>query len=164
MSLMITFWRVTDRNGYLGNWYPSIFKDENGTVYDSVEKYVMVQKARLFGDEHMEHKILRSDSRRLCRIYGKRISNFNEDVWNREKGVIVMRGLLMKFSQNEHLRELLLSTGDTILVQGSPVDRYWGVGLRFDDPRIQDISQWRGENLLGKYLMAIRYTLQPITT
>lgn len=69
-------------------------------------------------------------------------------------------GLLAKFSQNDYLKNLLLGTDDAILAECSPYDRIWGIGLAIDDPRVQDPSMWRGENLLGRMLMDVRHQLR----
>lgn len=50
----------------------------------------------------------------------------------------------------------LLDTAPTLLVEASPFDRVWGVGLGADNPRIDDPASWRGSNLLGKILTKLR--------
>jgi ribA/ribD-fused uncharacterized protein len=65
-------------------------------------------------------------------------------------------GNFHKFSQNEELKIFLMSTGDRILVEASPVDVIWGNGMAADDQNIYDPEKWRGLNLLGFALMEAR--------
>ena len=59
-------------------------------------------------------------------------------------------------SQNPELKEFLLNTGDSILVEASPVDAIWGIGLAADDPAAAEPHNWQGQNLLGFALMRVR--------
>jgi ribA/ribD-fused uncharacterized protein len=65
-----------------------------------------------------------------------------------------------KYSSNDHLKTVLLETGDKIIVEASPYDRIWGVGLGENDPKILDQSKWRGQNKLGQVLMKVREKLR----
>jgi len=87
---------------------------------------------------------------------GRAVNNFDSALWNQHKFGIVWSGNYLKFSQHEDLRRRLLSTGDKIIVEASPVDRVWGIGLAAQDERILDPTNWRGQNLLGKVLMSVR--------
>jgi ribA/ribD-fused uncharacterized protein len=82
--------------------------------------------------------------------------NYDEEVWSENKYAIVIKGNTAKFRQNQELCSILNSTGNALLVEASPTDVIWGVGLSMDDPRIKDRRQWKGENLLGKALMEVR--------
>ena len=94
----------------------------------------------------------------VCR--GRGVLSDGRAVHDGGEGDIVLRGTLAKFSQNAELREYLLGTGDAVLVEASPYDRIWGVGLAQDDPLIRDPGNWRGENLIGFVLMEARDTLR----
>lgn len=72
----------------------------------------------------------------------------------------MVAGNLAKFGQHTDLREYLLGTGDRVLVEASPLDRVWGIGLAADDERAVSPDQWRGLNLLGFALMQVRETLR----
>jgi ribA/ribD-fused uncharacterized protein len=63
---------------------------------------------------------------------------------------------MARFTQSAKCRELLLATGDKILVEASPYDKVWGVGLAASDTDILDETKWKGENLLGKVLTEVR--------
>ena len=74
----------------------------------------------------------------------------------------MLNGNWCKFSQNPGLREFLLSTGDSILVEASPYDSIWGIRLSADSPEAQDPMKWRGQNLLGFALMEVRDELRRV--
>src|SRR5436189_271702 len=80
--------------------------------------------------------------------------------WNPSAKDIVYQGNIAKFTQNHKVRKLLLATGDKRLVEASPMDRIWGIGLHADDPRSRDESQWEGTNWLGNVLERVRTTLR----
>lgn len=84
------------------------------------------------------------------------MKNFDKAVWDKRKENIVRNGNFEKFMQNSALRSFLLSTGDKVLVEASPTDRVWGIGLRKNNPDALDPKKWRGQNLLGFILMAVR--------
>lgn len=120
---------------------------------------MMAGKARLFGDEATAARIISAGSPKQVKEFGRQVSGFVENEWDSAKRRIVYEGNLAKFSQNADLRQFLLSTGDKVLVEASPVDRIWGIRLAADDDRASNPLQWRGENLLGFILMDVRDTL-----
>ena len=127
--------------------------------YTHAEQWMMAAKASLFGDSDMLARILASDDPRSQKRLGQQVRGFDEDTWKRERLDIVVRGNEAKFGQSQKLRRILLATGDKTLVEASPIDRIWGIGLRADDPRAQRPSEWRGLNLLGEALMRVRALL-----
>ena len=149
------FWRSQSP---FSQWHRSTF-EVAGIGYSSAEQYMMHQKAVLFGDPDAAARILSTDSPRKQKSLGRTVQGFDDQVWQRERWNIVLRGNLAKFGQNRGLRKKLMATGDTELVEASPVDCIWGVGLTADDPRILDRGQWRGLNLLGQILMEVRRQL-----
>ena len=160
----VFFWRHTQTAARmtpacLSQWSPSLFVVD-GTSYQTAEQYMMAEKARLFGDAATFKKIMAASGPRECKAHGRTVVGFDPAVWDGHKCDIVLRGTLAKFSQNAELREYLLGTGDAVLVEASPYDRIWGVGLAQDDPLIRDPRNWRGENLLGIVLMEARDTLR----
>ena len=144
-----------EENGYLSNWYMSDF-EVDGIRYSSMEQYMMYQKARYFNDEHMMEEILKTDNPKEIKALGRKVSNFNNVYWNGIRQVVVFKGLLSKFSQNEMLKEKLKSTGDSILAECSVNDKIWGIGFSMEDDERLDISKWKGQNLLGFSLMIVR--------
>jgi ribA/ribD-fused uncharacterized protein len=91
---------------------------------------------------------------------GRRVRGFVEKQWIDARYSFVVRGNLAKFTQNPPLGEFLVKTARTVLVEASPVDRIWGIGLAADDERAVNPEQWRGLNLLGFALMEVRQKLQ----
>ena len=128
--------------------------------YPTAEHYMMAEKARLFGDEATLAKILEAPHPGAAKKLGRQVRNFDEATWRQARYDIVVRGNIAKFSQNEPLRSFLLNTGQRVLVEASPVDRIWGIGLAADDPRAMHPEQWQGLNLLGFALMDARDALQ----
>ena len=139
----------------LSQWYPCQF-EADGVTYTSAEQYMMAEKARLFGDEEIRAEILNTSDPRKCKALGRKVRNFDKAVWNKEKEHIVRKGNTKKFLQNSALRSFLLSTGDKVLVEASPTDRVWGIGLGKNNPDALDPQKWRGQNLLGFALMNVR--------
>lgn len=142
------------------NWYIIPFKDDNGTEYNCVEQYMMAQKALLFNDTVNYNKIMLSKSPKAQKALGRKVKNFNEEVWSNKSYSIVLRGNYYKYSQNDSLSKVLLNTGDKTIAEASPYDKIWGIGLACNDKNALDISKWKGTNKLGKVLMDVRYLLR----
>ena len=121
----------------LSQWYPCQF-EVDGVTYTSAEQYMMAEKAKLFGDEEIRTEILSTSDPRTCKALGRKVKNFDKAVWNEKKEDIVRDGNFEKFMQNDALRNFLLSTGDKVLVEASPTDRVWGIGLGKNNPDALD--------------------------
>lgn len=158
MTKIICFHNPNEENGYLSNWYPSPFVAD-GKKFSSAEQYMMYCKAKCFHDEEIAEKIMGTDEVAIIKALGRKVRNYEEEVWSRIRGQEVYEGLLEKFSQNEDLKAKLLGTGDATLVECAVKDCIWGIGLSMDDPDRLEESKWRGKNLLGKTLMRVRETL-----
>lgn len=139
-------------------WYRCTF-EAGGHTFGCAEQYMMHGKALLFGDAEIAAEILAADHPRKHKALGRKVRGFDDAVWKREREGIVLAGNRAKFTQNAALREQLLATRGTTLVEASPYDRIWGIGLRATDPRAQDPKRWRGQNLLGRILTALREEL-----
>jgi ribA/ribD-fused uncharacterized protein len=136
-------------------WYRCRF-DVDGVTFNCAEQFMMHGKAKLFGDHAIAEKILAAGHPREHKALGRKVSNFEDDKWRAERLRIVKDGNRAKFTQNAELFALLLETRGTTLVEASPYDRIWGIGLRATDPRAQDPKQWKGQNLLGVVLTELR--------
>lgn len=123
---------------------------------------MMAEKARLFHDDVRLDQILRSKSPREQKALGRQVADFDEAVWNRVCRDIVYRGNLARFTQDERLAARLRATGDKTIVEASPKDFIWGIGLSADDPAAQDPSQWPGANWLGIALMQVRQAIRDL--
>lgn len=139
----------------LSQWWLDKF-EVDGITYSCMEQYMMASKARLFGDEEIIPEIMAAKAQKTIKDLGRKVKHFDSEVWDKYKYSIVYRGNIQKFSQNEKLKEYLLSTKDKILVEASPYDTIWGIGLSEDDEKAQIPPQWKGTNLLGFALMQVR--------
>lgn len=140
-------------------WFPFEF-EENGIVYRTAEHYMMAGKAKLFNDQEVLEQILQAETPNQAKSLGRKVKNFDPNIWDEHKYEIVKQGNLLKFSQNEKFKEFLLSTNDKILVEASPYDKIWGIGMLESNPKAEHPSQWNGENLLGFALMEVRDELR----
>lgn len=159
MADIICFHNPDEENGFLSNWYLSDF-DLYGIRYTSMEQYMMYQKAMAFSDMRAAELILATNNVAEIKALGRSVKNYNDTIWNGLRQVIVYKGLVAKFSASIEMCDNLIKTGDAILAECAVKDRIWGIGLSMTDPRRYDMSQWRGQNLLGFALMAARETLR----
>lgn len=113
-------------------------------------------KAKLFGDMTRLNLIMTATHPSQHKAHGRKVVGFNDEIWKQSRYKIVLEGNLAKFSQKPDLRKFLLSTCGSILVEASPYDRIWGIGLSAHDVLAKDIYAWKGENLLGFTLMEVR--------
>lgn len=132
-----------------------------GITYRTAEHYMMAEKARLFGDAGMREKILAAPSPAVAKKLGRLVTSFDDTVWLQHRWDIVLRANAAKFSQHEDLKTFLLQTGKRVLVEASPFDRIWGIGMAVDHSDAERPQHWKGLNLLGFVLMEVRRALQP---
>ncbi|MEQ9503453.1 MAG: NADAR family protein [Deltaproteobacteria bacterium] len=149
-------------DGPFSQWHASYF-EVDGVEYNCAEQFMMAEKARLFGDDDTLERIMEAESPRTQKRLGRVVDGFDVSVWEEEEddGMprcwnIVWRGNMAKFTQNDHLRDALFETAGTTLVEASPEDRIWGIGLAEDDPRALDRASWQGLNWLGEVLTDVR--------
>ena len=145
-------------HGCFSQWWPSKFITEN-VEFNCCEQYMMFKKAMLFGDVKSAAEILDEASPRNIKFLGRKVRNFDEYAWNKVKRDIVYKGNYYKFTQNEDLKSILLSTGNKVLVEASPTDKIWGIGLSMDDEGIEDQTNWKGTNYLGYELTRVKFKL-----
>lgn len=143
----------------LSQWWDCSFEID-GVIYRTAEQYMMSQKALLFGDTEINKEIMKAKHPKQIKALGREVSGFNEDIWNDNCCDIVIRGNYGKFSQNEDLKNFLLNTNERVLVEASPYDRIWGIGMAEDDPRCENPDRWNGTNYLGFCLMEVRDMLR----
>lgn len=158
MEKIICFHNPDEINGYLSNWYLSDFF-VNGILYSSMEQYMMYQKAKLFQDNDIASKILQTSDAGKIKALGRSVKNYDDTIWNGTRQIIVYEGLLEKFRQNEQLRKKLIETGNAILAECAIQDKIWGIGLSMKNEKRFDMTQWKGQNLLGFSIMMVRKAL-----
>ena len=150
----VFFW-----NGIYSQWYKAPMTIDK-MEYNSCEQYMMHQKALLFGDSEIAELIMNESNPKEQKKYGRMIKNFDKSVWDKNCLAIVYEGNLAKFSQNEDLKEEMLSTGNRIFVEASPFDNIWGIGMSEDSEGIENPSFWLGLNLLGQALTLVKQEIQ----
>lgn len=158
MREIICFHNPDEEYGWLSNWYLSDFKVDD-VSFSSMEQYMMYQKAIVFEDFKTAEEILRTQNVAIIKQYGRQVSNYNDVIWNGIRQIVIYKGLLAKFSQNETLCDNLRNTGSAILAECAVMDRIWGIGLSMKDPNRFDMNKWNGQNLLGFALMQVREQL-----
>jgi len=144
--------------GCLSQWWPSAFTVD-GVTFATAEHYMMWRKALLFGDDEAAARIVAASHPRQAKMLGRRVRGFDDDTWTAERYGIVVDASVAKFGQSGALRDFLVGTGERVLVEASPTDRIWGIGLAASDERCADPARWRGLNLLGFALMEARERL-----
>ena len=153
------FHRPEEPHGYLSNWYTSPF-DLDGEHFSSVEQYIMYRKCMIFGDEKSAKAVLATEDTAKQQAIGRKASGYIGSVWAGMRQMVVFRGLIAKFGQNEDLKHKLLETGDAWLVECAGSDKIWACGIRLNDDKRFDVSNWTGDNILGFALMEVREKLK----
>lgn len=146
------FWKS---DSVFSQWYPCKFTVDEIT-YTSAEQYMMHQKAVLMDDQESADIILALHEPGEMKKIGRHVQNFNQELWKSYCLKVVEKGNLAKFSQNEELRTYLFNTYPKTLVEASPIDTIWGIGLSEKDKRAWNKETWRGQNLLGEILTKVR--------
>lgn len=145
-------------NGPFSQWFPCLFEID-GTMFNCAEQYMMFMKAIFFGDEITASAVLRETDPGEQKKLGRQVKGFNALRWASIAPRIVYDGNMAKFKSDKALRSVLMNTGNLEIVEASPTDTIWGVGLSEDDPEAFDRTKWKGKNLLGKALMNVRQEL-----
>lgn len=140
-------------------WFEAPF-EVDGVRYLTAEHFMMAEKARLFDDHAVRNQILAAASPDHVKKLGRKVAGFDEARWNEARFEIVVAGNRAKFSQNHAMGQFLLATGQQVIVEASPVDRIWGIGMDAHHPDAARPKQWQGLNLLGFALMQVRAMLQ----
>lgn len=157
---MIGFHWQENEYSYMSNWYKTSFEYGMRT-YNCVEQYMMYQKAAIFKMWDIAEEIMNTDDPATMQKLGRTKSeNFDAKVWEDTCYEVVKCGVLHKFEQNKELREKLLSTGQSILVECAGSDTKWGIGINIRDDSWKNVANWKGRNLLGRALMEVREELR----
>lgn len=146
----VFFW-----SGIFSQWHKCKIK-LGELEFNCAEQVMMYHKAQLFKDVETALKILKEKNPREQKALGRQVKNFHEGDWNLRARDYVYKGNWLKFKQNLDLYKQLMETGDRILVEASPKDKIWGIGLAEDNPNCLDESKWQGKNWLGEVLTKLR--------
>lgn len=145
--------------GPFSQWAPSEILID-GIKYNCCEQYMMAQKALLFKDTETYEAIMKTSHPSGQKALGRKVKNFDKETWELIAKSVVYRANQAKFTQHKHYYDDLMATGDTLLVEASPEDKIWGIGLAESDPRVHDESQWQGTNWLGEVITDVREDLK----
>ncbi len=153
--MVIGFHRPDEEYGFLSNWYMTAFTI-NEISFSSMEQYMMYQKAICFRDTATAEQIMKASNVAEIKRLGRSVVGYDDHIWNGMRQIVVYEGLKAKFSQNGELKQKLLDTKNAILAECAVNDHIWGIGLSIKDPSRDDITKWKGQNLLGYALMMVR--------
>lgn len=156
--------RITDTHIFfwgseLSNWYYCTFKYK-GHTFENSEQAFMWEKALYFNDIESAELILNEPDPSKNKALGRKVKNFDEFEWMKVSFSVMINVNVAKWSSDEKLKELLLSTDPKVLVEASPYDKIWGIGLHWEDDLVLDENNWKGMNLLGNALMEVRKKLK----
>lgn len=157
MTVRITdeFYFFWDRTCAFSNWHKINVKWRNHSFANS-EAAMMWSKAAFFGDKVNAEKAIKETDPRKAKDIGRDVKPFNKKEWDRVCLEMVTDILLAKFTQSKQCRRVIMDTGSRELVEASKFDDIWGIKLAVDDDRVLNKANWKGKNLLGKALMAVR--------
>lgn len=145
-------------SGPFSNWTTAPFVlDEQ--KYGCVEQYMMQKKALMFGDIEIANEIMNTTNPREQKAWGRKVRNFDMAKWAAVARDIVFRGCLAKFTQNSEMYDEIVKTKGTLIVEASPLDKVWGIGLDAKTAEVTPIDEWKGTNWLGQVLTEVRETL-----
>ncbi len=142
-------------SGCLSQRWPAPFT-ENGVTYPTAEHWMMAGKACLFDDEKGLAAVLAAASPKDAKAAVRAVRGYSEQAWADARFGPVVAGNLAKFRQNPDLAAFLFATGRKVLVEASPRDHVWAIGIGASHPDATRPSRWRGTNLLGFALMNVR--------
>jgi len=150
----VLFW-----SGVFSQWYASDFTIK-GIKFTSAEQYMMYKKAMLFSDKDVADAIMRTNNPKEQKALGRKVRNFNSEIWEGICREYVYDANMAKFTQNPDMLKQLMDTEDREMVEASPLDKIWGIGLHFDDEAALDRDQWQGTNWLGEAIMRVKQELR----
>lgn len=144
--------------GTMSQWAKSKFIID-GVEFNTCEQYMMYKKALMFNDYDAAKKIMSTLNPKEQKQFGREVKGFKDDVWTKYCREIVYDANVAKFTQNKNMYDELMFTAGRTLVEASPLDKRWGIGLAADNPFAQDRSTWQGANWLGEAIERVREDL-----
>ena len=157
----VYFWKPNEQNGIYSQWYRSPitakYRGKN-VVFPTAEHFMMYHKAKLFGDTEIMQAVLDTKDPSKVRSLGRKVKNFDDEKWEKNRIKIVYNGNYLKFTQNQDLYNILMNEKASLFVEASPSDRIWGIGYKAENAE-KNIDKW-GTNLLGKVIGKVREMLR----
>jgi len=144
--------------GEFSNFYSCKFVVDD-IEFNTSEQYFMYQKALFFNDIKKANEILQSKNPVKQKLLGRQVKNYSDPLWNEVRYENMLDGCRAKFTQNQRLKKILLDTNNLTIVEASPTDKIWGVGLAINNSLVLHKENWQGLNLLGEVLMELRTNL-----
>ena len=148
-------------SGPFSQWSACVF-ELRGYRYGTAEQAMMHGKALIFGDDETAQAIMQTDEPGRQKALGRQVRGFDQAIWDQRKYALVSEISLAKFGQNKGLRRKLFQTGKLPLVEASPLDLIWGIGLDAEAASQTSPDAWPGQNLLGRILTEVRETLSQL--
>lgn len=145
--------------GPFSQWASAPFK-VGQMQFNCAEQYMMYHKAMLFGDTETAKAIVLNPTPSAQKALGRQVKGFLIPVWAQVARGVVFMASYYKFTQNPEFKAVLLESGNLTLVEASPTDQIWGIGLSENHPDADDPAKWQGKNWLGEVLMQVRSQLQ----
>jgi ribA/ribD-fused uncharacterized protein len=145
-------------NGPFSQWSSSKFTFE-GVSFNCAEQAMMYHKALTFEDSEIAEQVLQARTPKAQKALGRKVSNFNESTWDDVKFDLIVNINIAKFQQSKTHYKDLQATGDKLMVEASPYDKIWGIGMRENEAKNTSPENWKGENLLGKALDVVKIKL-----
>jgi ribA/ribD-fused uncharacterized protein len=146
--------------GPYSQWEYSLFT-YNGIEFNCCEQFMMFFKALVCGDLESAVLILLELFPKEQKALGRKVKNFDEEKWNKEVSMaVVYIGNYLKFSTDRKFWDYIVNDPSKEIVEASPVDRIWGIGLNISKPQAWHKNSWRGENRLGECLTDVRAILK----
>jgi ribA/ribD-fused uncharacterized protein len=149
----VFFW-----NGIYSQWFMRDIIVDN-IKYNCCEQYMMAKKALLFNDQESYKMIMYADNPKDQKAFGRRVKGFDAYKWNQVCREYVYEANLAKFRQHEDLKKQLLDTEDKLLIEASPYDTIWGIGMHENDNGVENPKNWKGTNWLGEALDRVKETI-----
>jgi len=149
-SKYVFFWA-----GEFSNWHNAKI-EYKGEKFANTEQAYMWEKALHFDDYEIAELILNEPNPKENKKLGRQVKGFNAAEWLNVSFDLMLEINRAKYSQHESLKWQLINTGDRLLVEASPFDEIWGIGLTAAEAVNTPEEEWPGMNLLGKCLTKLR--------
>jgi hypothetical protein len=146
------------RFSVFSNFHPSEIEID-GITFNCNEQHYQYSKAKAAKDKAKMSEILAAKDPVLQKRLGGKVSIPTDEWEDGPARAAMKRGLEVKFNTHEYMKELLVGTAGTELVECNQYDKVWAIGLAITDKKRKDSTKWNGDNALGHCLVSIREAL-----